>query len=288
MTISRRDLLKLAGVGLGALAMPMKTVQASPPSPQAEETVSMLYDSLKCVGCRACQVACKRRSNLPPELDPTGTYEAPTDLSANTFTLIKLYSDDKQTAFVKNQCMHCIDPACVSVCPVGALEKTSTGPVVYHPERCIGCRYCMAACPFGVPKSQWDSALPYIRKCDFCADRLAAGKQPACGEACPTGALITGTRKKMLDIAHTRIKSSEAYIPHVYGEFEAGGTNMIYISNVHYKKLGFPELKEQTLPSITWPYMQAVPAIIGVMVTLSTAIYLRTHRKNNGAAKKED
>ncbi len=287
MTISRRDFLKLAGIGIGALTLPVVPVQANSNNYRAEDTMSMLYDSVKCVGCRACQLACKMRSNLPPELDPTGMYEAPKDLSAKTWTLIKLHQEEDKTSFVKQQCMHCIDPACVSVCPVGALEKLPNGPVIYHGERCIGCRYCMAACPFGIPKSQWEKALPLIQKCDFCADRLAAGKQPACGEACPTGALISGTRKQMLDIAHARVSSSNTYIPYVYGEKEAGGTSMLYISQAHYKELGFPELPETDLPTITWPYMQAVPAVIGVMVTLSTAIYLRTHRKHNGAKDKE-
>ncbi len=287
MRISRRDFLKVSAIGIGALTLPVGQVQASTRRYEAEETHAMLYDSVKCVGCRACQVACKSRSNLPPELDPTGMYEAPKDLSAYTWTLIKLHQEEGESAFIKQQCMHCIDPACVSVCPVGALEKTASGPVIYHPERCIGCRYCMAACPFNIPKSQWDKPLPYIQKCDFCADRLAEGKPPACGEACPTGALIYGTRKEMLDIAHSRVDAGSPYDPHIYGEEEAGGTSMLYIAGVNYRKFGFPQLSDQSLPAITWPYMSAVPAVIGVMVTLSTAIYLRTHRNQNGATKKE-
>jgi Fe-S-cluster-containing dehydrogenase component len=287
MTISRRDFLKLTAAGLGALALPIHPGQASAMAIRAEDSASMLYDSVKCVGCRACQTACKTRSKLPAEPDPTNLYEAPRDLSANTWTLIKLYQGENRSSFVKQQCMHCIAPACVSVCPVGALEKLPSGPVVYHGERCIGCRYCMAACPFGIPKSQWDKVLPLIQKCDFCADRQAEGKAPACGEACPTGALIYGSRKQMLETAHARLDSVSTYLPHVYGETEAGGTAMLYISDVHYKDIGFPELKEADLPAITWPYLKAVPALIAVMVTLSTGIYLRTHRGENGAKKKE-
>lgn len=282
MAISRRDFLKLAAAGMVSLSLPAKPVQARGRFIRAEGSHSMLYDAVKCVGCRACQQACKARSKLPYEPDATGLYEAPRDLAANTWTIIKLFEGEKQSSFVKQQCMHCIDPACVSVCPVAALEKTPEGPVIYHKERCIGCRYCMAACPFGIPKSQWDKALPLIQKCDFCADRLAAGGQPACSEACPTGALIHGTRSQMLETAHGRLNADSTYYPHVYGETEAGGTSMVYISRVNYTDLGFPELPDKDLPAVTWPYMSAVPAVIGTMVTLSTGIYLRTHRNKNG------
>lgn len=289
MMMNRRKFLKLSGAGLGALLLPTELAQASNTSVVAGDSPSILYDATKCVGCRACQTACKVRSGLPPEPDPTNTYEAPTGLSAYTWTLIELYKGENgEYSFVKKQCMHCIDPACVSVCPVGALEKLSSGPVIYHAERCIGCRYCMTACPFDVPKSQWDKTLPLIQKCDFCADRQAEGKEPACSAACPTDALIFGKRKEMLDIAHARLSSNSTYDQHIYGEYEAGGTLKLYISHVNYKKLGFKEIPEKPLPSITWPYMTAVPGVIAVMVTLSTAIYLRTHRNQNGTNKKEE
>lgn len=279
MTISRRDFLKIAGAGLGAIAVPVSTVEAKSYGAVAENSASMLYDSTMCVGCRACQTACKRRAGLPPETDPSGLYEAPEDLSSKTWTLIELYKDEVSESFVKHQCMHCIEPACVSVCPVAALEKLESGPVVYHRERCIGCRYCMAACPFGIPKTEWEKPLPFIQKCDFCVDRQANGEEPSCSEACPTGALIFGTRKAMLDIANTRLAGEGEYVQHIYGEKEAGGTSMLYISNLDFTKLGFPEQSDVALPDITWPYMQGVLGVIGVMITLSTAIYLRTHRK---------
>jgi formate dehydrogenase iron-sulfur subunit len=287
MPISRRDFLKMAGAGLGGVAMLSAPLPVSAKAIEAENSASMLYDASICVGCRACQTACKKRSNLPKETDSQGLYEAPRDLSAYTWTMIKVYQGDSETSFVKNQCMHCIDPACVSVCPVAALEKTENGPVVYHAERCIGCRYCMAACPFGIPKSQWDKALPLIQKCDFCADRLAKGENPACGDACPTGALIYGTRGEMLDTAHTRLASNPGYVNKVYGETEAGGTSMLYIAEVSPDKLGFPELDSTALPTIDWPYMKAVPWIVGTMITLSTAIYLVSHRTSKTEPEKE-
>lgn len=283
MPVSRRDFLKLAGIGLAGAGLASSPLPALAKTARDEASASMLYDATKCVGCRACQAACKQRSGLPPETDAQGLYEAPADLSAYTWTMIKLHKEDEEVSFVKNQCMHCLEPACVSVCPVAALEKLDSGPVVYHGERCIGCRYCMAACPFGVPKSQWDKSLPLIQKCDFCADRLEKGEAPACGEACPTGALAYGDRGTMLREAHTRLQNDRSYYPYVYGESEVGGTSMLYIAGVDFGKLGFPQLKDQALPEITWPYMMAVPGVIAAVATLSTAIYFRTHRdeKNN-------
>jgi formate dehydrogenase iron-sulfur subunit len=248
----------------------------------------MLYDATICIGCKACQVACKKRSNLPAVTDADKTHEAPTDLSADVWTLIKLYKGEEGTSFVKAQCMHCIEPACVSVCPVAALEKTATGPVVYHAERCIGCRYCMAACPFYIPKAQWYSNTPKIQKCDFCADRLAKGQHPACGDACPTGSLIFGTRADMLNIAHSRIVDGKRYINHVYGETEAGGTDMLYISGVSPFLLGLPDLGSRTLPSYDWPYMEAVPWVVAVVGGLLTATYFYTHRKEDGKEAHDD
>jgi hypothetical protein len=145
----------------------------------------------------------------------------------------------------------------------------------------------MAACPFGIPKARWRETLPLIQKCDFCADRQAQGLEPACGEVCPTGALISGKRGRMLEIAHQRLVDDGQYVQHVYGESEAGGTSMLYISRVDFEKLGFPALDDTSLPDITWPYMKAVPWIVATVASLSTAIYFYTHRRsqvqaNNG------
>jgi formate dehydrogenase iron-sulfur subunit len=281
MPINRRDFLKTAGAGLGGLALvdsPIAQLEVQAKQVEANSQASMLYDATKCVGCRACQVACKSRSNLPPVTDPERIWERPLDLSADTWTLIKLYDGEEGTSFVKANCMHCVEPACASVCPVAALEKTEAGPVVYHAERCIGCRYCMAACPFGIPKAQWYSNAPKIQKCDFCADRLAGGERPACADACPTGAINFGSRQEMLDVAHSRVADTERYVGTVYGEHEAGGTDVLYIAGVNPHLLGLPELDERSLPSIDWPYMKAVPWVVGIVGAFLTATFFYTHR----------
>lgn len=285
MSINRRDFLKTAGAGLGGLALtevPIPQVQSLIKQSAAESQASMLYDATKCVGCKACQVACKERSNLPPTTDTERIWEAPTDLNADTWTLIKLYDGEEGTSFVKANCMHCIEPACTSVCPVAALQKTDSGPVVYHAERCIGCRYCMAACPFSIPKAQWYSNSPKIQKCDFCADRLANGEQPACADACPTGAIGFGSRKDMLAVAKGRIADTERYVNYVYGEKEVGGTDVLYITGVNPLLLGLPELNEKPLPEIDWPYLKAVPWVVGIVGAFLTGTYFYTHRNDDG------
>jgi formate dehydrogenase beta subunit len=279
MDVNRRDFLKIAGAGLGTLVLPSLNVHAAAIPGNLENAHAMLYDATLCVGCRACQVACKNRSGLPYVMDENQMYEMPTDLDSDTWTLIKLYQDTETYSYVKKQCMHCLQPACASVCPVSALEKTPEGPVVYHSYKCIGCRYCMTACPFDVPKYEWNEKNPIVQKCDFCADLQAAGQQPACSAACPTGALISGTRSEMLAIAHQRLADHpDQYFNHVYGENEVGGTSMLYISAVSNEKLGFPTLKDQPIPEVTWPYMKSVPFVFFGMAGAMSAIYYWTHR----------
>ncbi|NPA90635.1 MAG: hydrogenase 2 operon protein HybA [Chloroflexi bacterium] len=285
--INRREFLKIAGASVGGLLLTAGAVTASGkeevrPFKPVTDGYAMLYDATLCVGCRACQNACRRANNKPAELDPTGLYDAPNDLSGDTWTLIKLYkSEDGQTwSFVKRQCMHCIEPACVAACPLGALHITPTGAVAYDKNICFGCRYCMVSCPFGVPRYEWDTTTPYIQKCDFCTSngRLDRGEPPACVEACPTGALVFGTRSELLAEAHQRIEAHpDRYVDHVYGEHEAGGTHALYLSGVPFEDLGFPQLDEKPLPeSIKIPLDYAVPSIIVGMTTFSVAAYLVT------------
>jgi formate dehydrogenase iron-sulfur subunit len=204
MLINRRKFLKLTGLGLGgALALP-KTVGASKSADHTGRHIAMLYDATKCIGCNACSNGCREWNKTTPEPSPNGLYDAPQDLSGDTWTLIKAYQGEGEYSFVKQQCMHCVEPACVSACPVQALHKAETGAVVYSQERCIGCRYCMMACPFHIPRFEWDEILPRIVKCTLCNDRLEEGQGPRCAEVCPTGALIWGHWEELLAEAEER------------------------------------------------------------------------------------
>lgn len=251
MSISRRDFLKIAGVTAGSAIIPSLAVHASSKALPGDQ-VSMLYDATKCVGCNACTNACRQWNDTTPEPDNRGLYDAPSELSAKTWTMIQLYQEGESHSFVKRQCMHCIDPACVSGCPVSALQKSNEGPVTYDPNRCIGCRYCMYTCPFHIPRFQWDKVIPVVAKCTFCHDRIIGGNGPACAERCPTGALIWGKRDEMLKIAETRIKAGDnKYIEKIYGQQDAGGTSVLYLSGVPFEKLGFEDLGTNPVPDLS-------------------------------------
>lgn len=292
MSINRRDFLKKTSFGLGASLLLPDGSKLNISSGNSEDGMGMLFDASMCVGCKECQLACKERLvSLNTEEDVSEYDLDPTDLSAYTWSLIKLYKDEKdddKSTFVKVQCMHCLSPACESVCPVGAIKKTDAGPVVYDAEKCFGCRYCMAACPFNVPKYQWEKVFPLIQKCDFCADRQEAGLQPACASVCPTGAIQFGKREDLLKIAKNRIKEDSSYLDHIYGEFEVGGTSQLYISKVPFELLGFQALSAVSLPSHTWPWMAAVPGVVVVVGSIMTAIYWVINRRNNPKQKKEE
>lgn len=276
-SLTRREVLKLAGVGASALLLRVDSAHALDEI-VAEDTAAVLYDATRCVGCRACEAACKEWNNLPPDSQP------PSDLTAHNFTLIKQRQEGAIESFRKYQCMHCVHPACVSVCPVQALHKLKDGPVVYDAKKCIGCRYCMVACPFHIPRIDWDKALPVIAKCTFCADRITEGMIPACAEACPVGALTFGTREQILEEARTRIKQyPDRYIDHIYGETEAGGTSWMYMSSVPFKELGFPELDSEPIPELSENVaIYGTPSMLVGVAALLGGIYWVTRRLADG------
>jgi formate dehydrogenase iron-sulfur subunit len=296
MEIDRREFLKLSAAGLGGVAaagaIKAGTALASSAA-GSERQRAMLYDSTKCMGCRACQAACKQHNKLPP--DPTGyngLYDNPAQLSAKTWTLIKateaVVKDEKELVFCKYQCMHCLDPGCVAACPVGAMQKTPEGPVLYDDKKCFGCRYCMVACPFGVPTFEWDKPLPWIRKCLFCFDKIDAGGAPACFEACPAGALKFGWRDELLNEARERIAGEpDRYIDHIYGETEAGGTTWLYLSAIPFERLGLPVLKTTAVDVNTERAMSAVPPVLLSVAAIMIGIYGITKRKKKADAAKE-
>jgi len=238
----------------------------------------LLYDATMCIGCKQCEQACATENGLPYD-DSVASQEF---TSAHKYTAVL----NRQDKFMRKLCMHCEDPACASVCPVGALKKTSLGPVTYDKSRCMGCRYCMAACPFGVPKYEWERAIPGVRKCILCANRVARGGQTACAEICPTGATKFGDRDELLEEARKRIHDHPgAYFAHIFGETEVGGTSVLLLSSVGLGAFGFRnDLTERALPRYTYQVLSRIPDFVPLFGTLLGGVYWITHRRQEVAA----
>ncbi len=255
---------------------------------------AFLIDMTKCTGCRGCQVACKQWNQLGAEKTEFFTgegYQNPPLMSEYTFTRIKFRDYEKngqnEFAFYKEMCMHCNEPACASVCPVGAFKKTKEGPVTYDADRCIGCRFCMVACPFGVPKYEWSKALPLVRKCTGCYSRVKEGLKPACATTC-VSAITYGNREEMIKEANKRIAARpEKYLKKLYGSEEAGGTSVIYLTALPFDELGFKPVTKRPLPSYTWQALRLVP---GIFLTVGSSLSLLSwfnHRKERIAKEEE-
>ncbi len=229
---------------------------------------ALLIDITKCVGCRACETKCKEVHGFPTDPSP--------QLSAAALTII----DERGDKFVRRMCQHCNDPACASVCPVGAIKKTAEGPVVYDGDKCIGCRYCMIACPNQVPKYQWTKLAPKVVKCDMCYERVRNGQQTNCAEACPTGATTFGDRDEMLKEAQKRLLADSTYVQRIYGASEFGGTSVFYVSDVPFEKLGFLIPKEERpLSALSQAALGDVPTVAFVGGSLLAGIYWITQRR---------
>ena len=303
--MKRRDFLKTS-LGGAAVALTSSTACARPNLEPAPEAVGMLFDSTLCVGCKACVFKCKEVNGMPPTvLGDDVQYDSAQDLSPETLNVIKLYTDGKGIikdseidgfAFEKRSCMHCVDPGCVSVCPVTALRRHPVnGIVTYHADVCIGCRTCMTGCPYNVPQFEYDNPFGELLKCQMCnqagVERIDKGMITGCAEACPTGATLFGSREALLEEAKRRLalkpgqiyqyprgdvrnpsspheKEVPEYQQHIWGEKEAGGTNVMHISSIPFDKLGMPPLPERSYASISetvqhtiYSYM-ALPAVV--------------------------
>ena len=236
---------------------------------------ALLIDITRCIGCKACVGACMEEHGL------TGDPDKVVGLSARSLTALTKRGDLN----VRELCRHCLTPSCASVCPVKAFTKTAAGPVVYDASRCLGCRYCMQACPFNVPKYTWDRPVPSVVKCDFCAARQAKGLPTACAEACPAEATVFGERDALIAEAHKRIAENPGtYYDHVYGEHEAGGTSMLFLSPVPFEELGFRvDLKQSPLPELTQAALGKIPGIATIGGSLLFGIWWITNRREEVA-----
>jgi Fe-S-cluster-containing dehydrogenase component len=300
--------------------------QAAPRRQLSPDAVGILYDATLCIGCMSCMVNCKKANAEPggalyhketagtipfeyPAGDPI--YDAPLQLSDKTLCLIKAYRADEPPegtepnqplSFIKQHCLHCLEPACVSVCPVAALQKQpDTGIVTYNKNRCFGCRYCQIACPFGIPAYEWSKASPSVVKCQLCNHRYAQGGYSACCESCPTGASLFGKVTDLREEAKRRLglkpgdtyaypvkridgnerteQVVKRYVDHVYGLEEAGGTQYLFLAGVEFDKLGFnPKITNQIYPDFTWDYVSHVPALIGTLLVAGTVTRIVTQK----------
>ncbi len=233
---------------------------------------AILIDISRCIGCKSCYQSCCEINELP---EGEGN-----ELSATAYTAVYDYGND---TYVRKVCMHCTEPACASVCPVGALKKTEEGPVVYDEDLCIGCRYCMVACPFDTPKYEWGKANPRVKKCIMCYEKkVSQGEQPACTEWCPAEANVFGEREELLEEARRRIRENpDTYVPYIYGEKEVGGTSVIYISNVPFEDLGFRmDLSKDPIPNYTWKILSLVPNIAITGGVLLGGVWWITNRRD--------
>ncbi len=283
MGIDRRIFMKTLGVTGAALALGKPLVKAEKKQ-ETTEFYGLLYDSTRCIGCQSCEFACAEAHDLP---EPT---EAPDlenirKMDETRRTVVNMYDTSEGEVYIKEQCMHCNEPACVAACLTQAMYKTKEGPVIWRGDKCMGCRYCMVSCPFDVPKFEYHSSNPKILKCDMCYDRIKEGKMPACVENCPAEAIIFGTRRELLKEARRRIvENPDVYVDHIYGENEAGGTGLLYLAPVEMKELGMKDnLQNEDYPSLTKGFLYSVPSVF----VLAPAILLGIHEATKSNQKTE-
>lgn len=260
--ISRRGFLGAVGAaGAGVLVAEPAAAATAPPS---GELHGMLVDTTRCIGCRACEVACAESHGMDtPDLGEAAV-ESVRPLGPDSLTVVNRFATDDGYRFLKGQCMHCNQPACASACLTKALLKTEGGPVIWRADKCMGCRMCMVSCPFDVPKFEYDEAIPSILKCDLCWDRLQQGQEPACVEACPADAITYGPRRELLRIARERIHGAQdRYADHIYGEHEAGGTGVLYLSSVPFEQMAMDTAIDSTpYPELSKPFLATVPVVL--------------------------
>ncbi|AQS58194.1 4Fe-4S dicluster domain-containing protein [Desulforamulus ferrireducens] len=245
----------------------------------------VLVDLTKCVGCGSCTVACKLYNGNEWD-DTTPTMGPDAKLNGKNWTVVQFHevkdsNNQPVWRFVKQQCLHCKEPACASACFAKAFQKTEAGPVIYYPHLCVGCRYCMVACPFNIPKYEWEKAFPLVTKCMMCSGKVEKGEAPACVSVCPADVFKYGDRDALLQEAKDIIAKDSKYVKHIFGEEEVGGTEWIYISDIPFEQLGFKtNVTKRAMPSYTEAYMHATPFVGITWGVILTGLYHYTKRRN--------
>jgi len=297
MSISRRKFLGWIGAAGLATTVGRRAEAAGKHFTGHPGSGGVLHDATLCIGCRVCEAACNEVNNLPEPEKPfkdLAVLETRRRTDAKAYTVVNQYAvggEESKPLFRKNQCNHCLEPACASACFVEAFTKTPSGVVTYDPSVCVGCRYCMIACPFEIPAYEYDNATtPIVQKCTLCHPRLQKGKLPGCVEKCPTEALVFGERRDLIRIARERLrKHPERYVDHIYGEYEMGGTSWLYLSGVPFAQLGLREdLGVTSAPQLTKGALGAVPMVVGLWPVFLTGVWAMSKRKEKIAAEELD
>lgn len=282
----RRTFLGLLGTAGATAALSKPALAGGKQFGPHPDTQGVLFDATRCIGCRKCEAACNEVNNLPaPEqsFDDLTVLDQKRRTDDKTLTVVNKYEGANGPVFRKNQCNHCLEPACASACFVRAFKKQPNGAVVYDASVCVGCRYCMVACPFEIPAYEYDEPLtPRVMKCTMCAPRLAEGKLPGCVEQCPKEALTFGPRDELIKIAQERIRNyPKRYVDHIYGQHEMGGTSWMYISGESFSDIGLREdLGTASAPELTAGALAAVPIVVGLWPVLLGGIYAVSKRKD--------
>jgi formate dehydrogenase iron-sulfur subunit len=302
MTMDRRSFLQVLGAGAAGGSAVSAGASSETDGSALQDGMGVLVDTTVCIGCRKCEFACNREHELSDkpleDFEDASVMAEPRRMEHDSYTVVNQYpnpKDSERPIYVKMQCMHCLEPACVSACLVGALQRQENGAITYDAWKCIGCRYCMVACPFQVPAYEYHKALtPRVRKCVLCFERISReraesnGKAeewiqedifetaqkaiPACAEMCPPQALTFGKRSELLALAHEKIEENpEKYVPRVYGERIVGGTAWLYLSAVPFEDLGLLELGDKSIPPITESlqhsiFRYGVPPLLGFVL----------------------
>lgn len=304
MGISRRRFLQWMGATGAGLAAAKKAQAAEKEFHGYPASFAVLHDTTLCVGCRFCEAACNSVNELPAPEKPftdLSVLEQKRRTDEKSFTVVNRYDvagvpaagprTEPGRIFRKHQCNHCLEPACASACFVRAFTKTPEGAVIYDPSVCVGCRYCLLACPFNVPAYEYNKALePRVMKCTMCYPRITKGLLPACVEACPMEALTFGKREDVLQIARERIrKHPDRYVDHIYGETEVGGTSWLYLAGVPFQQLDLREdYQIRPAPEFTSGALGAVPMVIGLWPVLLIGLYAINQRKERVAQQERE